>query len=68
MSTSYFLTASSALAGARCRERHDALVGWKGLLSRDGFDWVKPPVLNSYTRLAVTMSPARAILRVRDTK
>jgi len=33
-------------------------------LSRDGFDWVKPPVLNSYTRLAVTMSPARAILRV----
>ena len=64
MSTTYFLTASSALAGARCRERHDALAGWGGLLSRDGFDWVKPPVLNSYTRLAVTMSPARAILRV----
>jgi hypothetical protein len=25
---------------------------------------VKPPVLNPYTRLAVTMSPAGAILRV----
>jgi hypothetical protein len=64
MSATYFLTASSDLAGARCRERHDALANWRGLLSRDGFDWVKSPVLNSYTRLAVTMSPARAILRV----
>jgi hypothetical protein len=33
-------------------------------LSHRGFDWLKPPVLNPYTRLAVTMSPARAILRV----
>jgi hypothetical protein len=33
-------------------------------LSRRSFDWVQPPVLNPYTRLAVTMSPARAILRV----
>jgi len=64
MSSAYFLTASSALAGARCRERQDSLASWSGLLSRDGFDWVKPPVLNPYTRLAVTMCPARAILRV----
>ena len=59
-----FLTCSSAEAAAACRARRDALAGWRGLLSRRGFDWVKPPVLNPYTRLAVTMSPARAILRV----
>jgi hypothetical protein len=28
-----------------------------------GFVWVEPPVLNPYTRLAVTMSPARGVLR-----
>ncbi len=59
-----FLTCSPAEAAAGCRDRQDALAGWCGLLSRRGFDWVKPPVLNPYTRLAVTMSPARAILRV----
>jgi hypothetical protein len=59
-----FLTCSPAEAAARCHDRQDALAGWCGPLSRRGFDWVKPPVLNPYTRLAVTMSPARAILRV----
>jgi hypothetical protein len=59
-----FLTWSSAEAAAHCRDRQYALAGWRGLLSRPGFDWVMPPVLNPYTRLAVTMSPARAILRV----
>jgi hypothetical protein len=59
-----FLTCSSAEAAARSRDRQDALAGWRGPLSRRGFDWVKAPVLNPYTRLAVTMSPARAILRV----
>jgi hypothetical protein len=58
------LTCSSEEAAAQCRARHDELAGWGGLLSRTGFDWVTPPVLNPYTRLAVTMSPARAILRV----
>jgi hypothetical protein len=59
-----FLTWSPAEATARCRDRQDALAGWRGPLSRPGFDWLKPPVLNPYTRLAVTMCPARAILRV----
>ena len=49
---------------ARRRERQDARAGWRGLFSRRGFDWVMPPVLNPYTRLAVAMCPARAILRV----
>jgi hypothetical protein len=64
MAATFLLTWSSAEATARCRDRQDALAGWPGLLSGRGFDWVTPPVLNPYTRLAVTMSPARAILRV----
>lgn len=64
LAASRFLTSSPAEAATRCRDRHDALAGWNGPLSRGGFEWLKPPVLNPYTRLAVTMSPARAILRV----
>jgi hypothetical protein len=64
VSASRFLTCSTEEAATRCRDRHDALIGWAGFLSRAGFNWVTPPVLNPYTRLAVTMSPARAILRV----
>ncbi len=64
LAASRFLSSSPAEAAARCRDRQDALAGWRGRLSQDGFDWVKPPVLNPYTRLAVTMSPARAVLRV----
>jgi hypothetical protein len=60
----YFLTSSPELATARCRARRDALSRWPEPLSRPDFDWVQPPVLNPYTRLAVTMSPAHAILRV----
>ncbi|HEY8033716.1 MAG TPA: hypothetical protein VIF02_15430 [Methylocella sp.] len=59
-----FLTCSSAEAAERSRDRQDALAGWCGFVSRPDFAWVKPPVLNHYTRLAVTMSPAQAILRV----
>jgi hypothetical protein len=59
ISAGRFLTCSSAEAAARSRDRQDALAGWRGMLSRRGFDWLTPPVLNPYTRLAVTMSPAR---------
>jgi len=64
LAASRFLTCSPEAAAARSRDRQDALANWCGLLSRGGFDWVKPPVLNPYTRLAVMMSPARAVLRV----
>jgi hypothetical protein len=63
MAATHFLTSLPAEAAARSRDRRDALAGFDGLLSRNGFDWLQPPVLNPYTRLAVTMSPARAILR-----
>jgi hypothetical protein len=63
MSANYFLKLSSAEAAARCLARRDALAGWHGHFSDCGFVWVEPPVLNPYTRLAVTMSPARGVLR-----
>ena len=64
MAAAQFLTCSSDEVAAKCRDRRDALASWDGLLSGDGFEWLKPPVLNPYTRLAVTMSSARALLRV----
>lgn len=64
ISATRILSCSAQEAADRCRERHDALANWGGLISHGSFDWVKPPVLNPYTRLAVIMNPARAILRV----
>ena len=32
-------------------------------MSASEFDWLREPVLNPYTRLAVSMNPARGILR-----
>jgi len=59
-----FLTRSAAEAASKSRARQDRLASWRGALSTSAFDWVVPPVLNPYTRLAVTMCPARSILRV----
>jgi hypothetical protein len=64
IAASHFLTSTFAQAAERCGARRAALAAWNGLLSDAGLDWVKPPVLNPYTRLAVTMSPARGALRV----
>ncbi|MBO0734590.1 MAG: hypothetical protein J2P49_09800, partial [Methylocapsa sp.] len=64
LSAAHFLKLSSAEAAQRCNARREALASWHGQFSQDGgFVWVEPPVLNPYTRLAVTMSPARGILR-----
>jgi hypothetical protein len=38
VSATRFLTCSTTEAAAWCRNRHDALAGWRGLLSRNGFD------------------------------
>jgi hypothetical protein len=61
--TRRFLTSSFADAAGYSRARREALAGWQGSLSAGRFDWVREPVLNPYTRLAVAMSPARGILR-----
>lgn len=59
-----YLICSSTEATDRCSARRDALARWDGPLSQSGFDWLNPPVLNRYTRLAITMNPSSAILRV----
>jgi len=61
--TRRFLVCSFDDAAGFSRARRDALAAWSGPLAAGGFDWVREPVLNPYTRLAVVMSPARGILR-----
>jgi hypothetical protein len=61
--TRRFLVSSFADAAGYSRARREALAGWHGSLTAAGFDWVREPVLNPYTRLAVAMSPASGILR-----
>jgi hypothetical protein len=60
--TRRFLTSSFEDAASYSRARCDTLAGWSGSVTADGFDWVREPVLNPYTRLAVAMCPARGIL------
>lgn len=62
--TRRFLVCSFDEAAGFSRARRDALGDWSGFLSDDHFGWLREPVLNPYTRLAVAMSPARGILRV----
>jgi hypothetical protein len=62
--TRRFLTSSFAEATGYSRARRETLAGWSGPLSEGTFGWVRPPVLNPYTRLAAALCPARGILRV----
>jgi hypothetical protein len=48
---------------ANSRTRREHFEKWPGQFSRGTFEWVAPPVLNPYTRLAVEMCPAKGILR-----
>ena len=61
--TRRFLTSSFADAASYSRARRDSLRGWTGAPSAPSFDWVREPVLNPYTRLAITMCPAAGLLR-----
>ena len=61
--TRRFLTSSFADATSYNRARRESLKTWVGTLSAPSFDWVREPVLNPYTRLAVAMCPASGILR-----
>jgi hypothetical protein len=58
-----FFTSSFEAAGDYSEARREALAGWRGSLSAEQFEWVRTPVLNPYTRLAVAMSPAAGALR-----
>ena len=61
---SHLFTSSAEEAMQRSRARRDALAGFGGSVSEAEFDWVTPPVLNPYTRIAAVMCAARGILRV----
>jgi hypothetical protein len=59
-----FLASSTAEAADYNRARRETLSTWNGPPSAPSFDWVREPVLNPYTRLAVAMCPALGVLRV----
>jgi len=48
---------------ASSRARREQFESWTGQFSNGGFEWVVPPILNPYTRVAVEMCPAQGILR-----
>jgi hypothetical protein len=50
-------------AAARNLSRKQQLAAWTGEFARGAFDWVTPPVLNPFTRLAVEMCPGKGVLR-----
>lgn len=60
----HLFTSSAEEAAQRSRARRDALAGFGGSVAEAEFGWVKPPVLNPYTRIAAVMCAARGILRV----
>jgi hypothetical protein len=64
VSAEHLLSRSYREAAVRNRARCQALAQWPGEFQGAAFGWVAPPVLNSQTRLAVEMCPARGILRV----
>jgi hypothetical protein len=61
--TRRFFISTFADAAGYSRARRESLIEWAGACASPGFDWVREPVLNPYTRLAVAMCPARGILR-----
>jgi hypothetical protein len=63
VSSHAMFTRSYEEAAARNLSRRQHLVGWSGELAGGTFDWVTPPVLNMFTRIAVEMCPAKGVLR-----
>jgi hypothetical protein len=61
--TRRFLTDSFVDAANYSSARRESLVGWTGTCAAPSFAWVREPVLNPYTRIAVAMCPARGVLR-----
>lgn len=62
--TRRFLTCSFSDAAGFSRARRDALKCCEGAPAASTFDWVREPVLNPYTRVAVAMCPSAGVLRV----
>jgi hypothetical protein len=62
-SSEYLLTRSFAQAAENSGNRRRALAAWAGGFAIGGFDWVIPPVLNPFTRIAIEMCPAKGVVR-----
>ncbi len=62
MAAEAMFTCTSEKAAENSRTRRENLAAWLGGFDAE-FDWVKPPVLNSQTRLAVEMCPSNGVLR-----
>jgi hypothetical protein len=58
----YLLSRSSEEAAERSHARRVHLAEFDGSLGGGNFGWLTPPVLNPFTRIAVEMCPARAVL------
>jgi hypothetical protein len=63
INSAVLLTRTYDEAAARSRARREALASWPQPISRAGFSWVTPPVLNPMTRIAVEMCAANGTLR-----
>ena len=63
VSSQAMFTRSYEEAAERNLSRKQQLAAWTGEFARGTFDWVTPPVLNPFTRVAVEMCPAKGVLR-----
>jgi hypothetical protein len=63
VSTAHLWTRTYEEARQRNRVRREALAKWPQSFARAGFEWVAPPVLNPFTRMAIAMCPANGRLR-----
>jgi len=63
VSSQAMFTRSYEEAAARNLGRKQQLAEWTGEFACGTFDWVTPPVLNPFTRIAVEMCPAKGLLR-----
>jgi hypothetical protein len=63
VSSEAMFTRSYEEAAGRNLNRKQQLAAWSGQFARGTFDWVTPPVLNAFTRIAVEMCPGKGVLR-----
>jgi hypothetical protein len=63
VSSQAMFTRSYEEAAERNLTRKEQLAAWTGEFARGTFDWVAPPVLNPFTRIAVEMCPGKGVLR-----
>jgi hypothetical protein len=61
--TRRFLKVSFAEAAAVSETKREAISAWNGAIDAPGFGWLRAPVLNPVTRVAITMNPRRGLIR-----